>query len=76
MLLLKRQSETIDNRPQDLKQLGNPVEALGLVRELEEDVVDGSTNIRTQVEEFAVDPMQGSLQEIPLPGIFRVKKLQ
>ncbi len=48
MLLLERQCETVDDGAQDLEQLGNAIVALGLIDELEEDVVDGSSDEGSQ----------------------------
>lgn len=45
MLLLQRQGKTIDDGSHDLQQLRNPIESLGLVGELEEDIIDRSTDI-------------------------------
>lgn len=76
MLLLEGQGEAVDNGPEDLEQLGNTVESLGLVGELEEDVVDRPSDERPQVEELAVDAMQGGLEEVSLARVLRVKELQ
>ena len=50
--------------------------SFGLVYELEEDVVDGSTDECSQVEEFPVDPVQGGLQEVAFPWIFAIEQFQ
>jgi len=57
----------------NLEKLGDTVEALCLVDELEEDVVDGSADVGAEVEEFAVYAMERSLQEVAFPGVFRVE---
>lgn len=46
------------------------------VYKLEKDVVDGSSNECSQVEEFTVDSVQGSFEEIPLSRVFTVKELE
>lgn len=76
VLLLQRQSETIDNRAQDFEQFSNSVVSFRLIHKLEENVVDRSANIRAQVQEFSIDTMKSRLQEVTLPGIFRVKEVQ
>jgi len=76
VLFFQWQSESVDDGSQYFEQFGNTVEALGFINELEEDVVDGSSNERTKVQELAIDPMKGGLQEIPLPWILRVEKLK
>lgn len=48
----------------------------GLVYKLEKDVVDGTTNERSEVEEFAVDSVKSSLEEIAFAGVFTVEKLE
>ncbi len=50
--------------------------AFSLVNELEEDVVDRTTNKGSQVEEFAVNAMQRCLQEVALPGILRIEEFK
>jgi len=73
VLLLQWQSETVDDGPENLEKLGDTVEALCLVDELEEDVVDGSADVGAEVEEFAVYAMERSLQEVAFSGVFRVE---
>lgn len=76
VLLLQRKGESVDDRTKDLQQLGNAVEPFCLVGELEKDVVDGAADEGPQVEELAVDAVQGRLQEVPFPRIFGVEQLQ
>ena len=47
MFLLQRQREAVDDGSKDLQKFGNAIESFGLVDELEEDIVDGSSNERT-----------------------------
>lgn len=47
VLLLKREGEAINNRSKNLEQLCYSIEAFGLVHELEENVVDRPSNVRT-----------------------------
>lgn len=70
MLLLERKGETIDDRTENFEEFSNAIEPLGFINELEEDVVDRSTDERSEVQEFAVYAMQSCFQEIPLPWVF------
>lgn len=45
VLLLQRKRKAIDDRAQNFQQLGNAIESLSFVAELEKHVVDRSTNI-------------------------------
>jgi hypothetical protein len=45
VLLFQRQRKAINNGAENLKELGNAIESLRLVDELEKDVVDGATNV-------------------------------
>jgi len=76
MLFLEWQCETIDNRAENLQELGDAVEAFCFVDELEEDVVDGTANIRAEVEEFAVDAMQRRFQKVALSWVLRVEQFK
>jgi hypothetical protein len=76
VLLLQRQRETIDDGAEDFKELGDAIESLSLVNELEEDVVDRTTNVRAEVEELSVDAMKGGLEEIAFSWVLGVEKLQ
>ena len=42
----------------------------------EEDVINGSPDEGAEIEEFAIDSVQCSLEEIPFPWIFTVEELQ
>jgi hypothetical protein len=42
----------------------------------EENVVNLLSDERSQAKELAVNPMQDGLQEVALPWIFTIKKLQ
>ena len=49
--------------------------SFGFVDELEKDIVYGSTDECSQVEELSVDSVQGGFQEVALPWI-AVEQLQ
>lgn len=76
VLLLERQSETVDDGSKNFEELCYAVEALSLVAELEEDVVDGAANVGSEVQEFAVNPMQRGFQKVTFPRVFRVEQFK
>lgn len=76
VLVLEREGEAVDDGPEDLEELGDSVVALRLVDELEEDVVDRAANEGAEVEEFAVDAVEGRLEEVALPGILAVEEFE
>lgn len=76
VFLFERESKSVDDRTEDFKELGNAVEPLRLVHKLKEDVVDRSSDERSQIEEFAVYPVKGRLQKVSFPGIFGIEKFQ
>lgn len=57
VLFLERKGEAVDDGAQDFEQLGDTIKTLGLIDELEEDIIDGPSNIRPQVQELAIDAM-------------------
>lgn len=61
VFLLQGQSKAINDGAEYFEQLGDSVEPLSLVGKLEEDVVDGPPDERSQVEELAVDSVEGCL---------------
>lgn len=76
VLFFEWQCEAIDYGTQNLEQLCNAVEALGLVCELEEHVIDRASDVRPQVQEFAINPMKSCLEEISFTWVFRIKQLK
>ena len=49
VLFLQGQSKTVNDGAEDFEELGNSVKSFGLVDELEEDIVDGPTNVGAEV---------------------------
>lgn len=49
MLLLQRQGETVDDGAKNFEEFCDAVEALGLVRELEKDVVYRAADVGAEV---------------------------
>lgn len=76
MFFLQWKSKAVDDRSQDFQQFSDSIESLSLIRELEEDVVDRSANVGSQVQELSVNTMQGCLEEVTLTRVFRVEQLQ
>lgn len=76
MFLLQRKSKAIDDWSQDFQKLSNAIESFCFVDELEEDIIDRTTNVGSQVQEFSVDSVKGGLEEISLSRVFWVKELQ
>jgi hypothetical protein len=76
VLVLERERESIDDRTQDLKQLRDAVMSFGLVDKVEKDIIDRSPDKGAQVEEFAVDAVEGGLEEVALAWVFRVEELE
>lgn len=61
VLLLQWQSKTINDGSQNLEKFSNAIESLGFVDELEEDIVDGATNVGAEVQEFSIYAVQRCL---------------
>mmetsp|Transcript_51294 Transcript_51294/g.120285 ORF Transcript_51294/g.120285 Transcript_51294/m.120285 type:complete len:461 (+) Transcript_51294:85-1467(+) len=76
VLFLQRQCEAVDNAAQDFKQLTDSVVSLRFVDDLEEDVLNSTSDEGSQGHEFAVDAVQDRLQVIPLPWILGIEQLQ
>jgi hypothetical protein len=76
VLLLQGQRKSVDDGAEDFKELGDAIESLSLVNELEEDIVDRTTDVRAEVEELPVDAMEGSLEEVAFSWVLGVEKLQ
>jgi len=76
VLVLERQRKTIDDGAEDFEEFGYTIVSFSLVNELEKDVVDRAPYKRTQVQKFAVNPVKGCFEEIPLSWIFRVEEFE
>lgn len=61
---------------ENLEQLCDAIVALRLVDEAVEDVVDLLANVRPKAEKFAVDAVQGGLQELTFARVLAVKQLE
>lgn len=70
VFFLKWESETVDDGAEYLQQFGNSIESFRFVNKLEKYVVDGAANEGSQVEKFAINSVQGRLEEISLARIF------
>ena len=76
VLFLQRKGEAIDDGPEDLEQLGDSIEPLGLIGKLEKDIVDGAADERSEVEELSINAMEGRLQKVAFPRVLGVEQLQ
>mmetsp|Transcript_42707 Transcript_42707/g.106473 ORF Transcript_42707/g.106473 Transcript_42707/m.106473 type:complete len:335 (+) Transcript_42707:653-1657(+) len=76
VLFLERQRKAVDDRTQDLEQLGDAVVALGGVDEPVEDVVDRLTDEGAVRHELAVDAVQDRLQVVTLARILRIEQIE
>mmetsp|Transcript_13315 Transcript_13315/g.39612 ORF Transcript_13315/g.39612 Transcript_13315/m.39612 type:complete len:303 (+) Transcript_13315:741-1649(+) len=75
VLLLQRDCEAVDDGPQDLQQLADPVVALRLVDEAVEHVGDGLADEGAVRHELAVDAVQDGLEVVALARVLRVEEL-
>ena len=75
MLLLQRQSEAVDDGPEDLEEFRDAVVVFRLVDEPVEDVVDLLTDEGAQPQELAVDPVEGGLEEVAFARVLRVEQV-
>jgi hypothetical protein len=76
VFLLEGKGEAVDDRAEYLEKLGDTIVPFSLVHKLEEDVVDGTTDKRAQIQKLAVDPVKSCLQEVALTRVLRVEQLQ
>lgn len=76
MFFLQGQRKPIDDRAQYLQKFRDSVMPLSFIDKLEKDVVDGTSNKGSQIEEFAVDAMESGLEEIAFSGVLAVKELE
>jgi hypothetical protein len=76
VLLLQWKGKTVDDRAQYFQELCYSIKPLRLIRELEEDVVNGAANERAEVEEFAVDSVECSFEEISFARVFGIEQLK
>ena len=70
------QSETIDDRAKDFQQFRDSVEPLSLIDELEEDIVDGPSDVRSEIEEFPVYSVKSRLEKVSFTRILRIEKVK
>lgn len=74
VLRSNRHREPVDDRRENLQQLGHAAMAVRLIEELVEGVVDGATDGGTTVGQLAVDAMRHRLQTLALARIDRVEE--
>ena len=76
VLVLERQGEAVDDRAEDLEELGDAVVPLGLVDETVEDVVDALADEGTVGHELAIDAVQDRLEVVALARVLRVEEVE
>lgn len=76
VFFLEGKSKTVDDGTEDFEKLGNAIMSFRLVNEVEENIINGTTNESAEVEEFSIDAVEGSLEEIAFTGVFRVKEFE
>lgn len=76
VFFFERERKSIDDGTKDLEEFGDTIEAFGLVHELEEDIVDRPPDKRSEVQKFAIYPVEGSLQEVSFSGVFRIEEFK
>ena len=76
VLLFQGNGKTVDDGSQYFQELCNTIMTLSLVNELEEYVVYRTANESSEVEKFAINTMEGSLEEITFSGVLRVEKFE
>ena len=76
VFFFEREGESVDDGSEDFEELGDSVVTFGFVDELEEDVVDGTTDEGSKVEEATVDSMESGFEEVSLSRIFAVEEFE
>jgi len=76
VLHLEWYDKAVDDGTEDLKKFGNAIMSFRFVDKMIEDIVDRATNESTEVEHFAIKPMQSGLEKISLTRVFRVEQFE
>lgn len=76
MFVFQGKGESVNDRTENFQQLGDTIMPFSLVYELEEDIVDRSSNEGSEIKEFTVDPMKGGFEEVSLARVFAVEKVK
>ena len=76
MFVFQGKGESVNDRTENFQQLGDTIMPFSLVYELEEDIVDRSSNEGSEIKEFTVDPMKGGFEEVSLARVFAVEEVQ
>ena len=73
MFFFEWKGETIDDRSENFQQLCNTIKSFRLIGKVKEDIVDRTTNIGTEVEEFAIDSMESGFKEVSFTRVFGIE---
>lgn len=76
MLLFQRERKAVDDGAEYFEKFSNSIEPLRFVDELEKDVIDGPSDVRSEVEKLSVYSMKRGFEEIPFSRVFRVEKFK
>ena len=76
VLLFQGNGKTVDDGSQYFQELCNAIMTFSLVDELEEYIIYRTANESPEVEEFAINAMEGSFEEITFSGILRVEEFE
>ena len=76
VLILQGKRKTIDDGSQYFQELCNAIMTFSLVNELEEYVIYRTAYERSEVEKFAINAMEGSLEEITFSWVLRVEEFE
>ena len=76
VLVFQGNGKTVDDGSQYFQEFCNAIMTFSLVDELEEYIIYRTANESSEVEKFAVNAMEGSLEEITFSGVLRVKEFE
>ena len=75
MFLLQWQGKPINDRPENLQKLANPIVPIEFVHEPVERVRDASPDECAMRHKFPIYPVENGLEVVPLPRVLRVEQV-
>jgi hypothetical protein len=76
VLLFQGNSKTVDDGSQYFQELCDAIMTFSLIYELEEYIIYRTANESSEVEKFAINAMEGSLEKITFSGVLRVEEFE
>ena len=76
VLVFQGNGKPVDDGSQYFQELCNAIMTFSLVDELEEYVIYRTANEGSEVKKFAINAMEGSLEEITFSGVLRVEEFE